>query len=109
MRKFIEVPEDYYCPFCPSHKDDDFLWNKFLNKAICHGCSYDLFYEVTTEMKPDKFYTDIIKQLTGRPYEEYQLDDLAKNNMLNDPEYESIVKNAACMLRRRSFLLLKRS
>lgn len=42
----IAVPEDYQCPLCPDHYDDnaDFHWSNLLNAPICRGCTYDIHY-----------------------------------------------------------------
>lgn len=37
-----EVQGDYHCPFCPDHKDYDFVWHELAEAYLCHGCSYEI-------------------------------------------------------------------
>jgi len=37
-----EIPAGYRCPLCPSHVDDDFVWDDLAETYVCLGCSQEI-------------------------------------------------------------------
>ena len=37
-----EIPVGYHCPLCPSHVDDDFIWDDLAETCVCLGCSHEI-------------------------------------------------------------------
>jgi hypothetical protein len=69
--RWVEVPEGYRCPFCPSHADEDFyIWDLILEQPICDGCTYDLYYALLEAHLKNSVLTDLfpkLEELTGKP------------------------------------------
>jgi hypothetical protein len=37
-----DIAEDYRCPFCPDHKDFDFVWSELAGTYLCLGCRCEI-------------------------------------------------------------------
>lgn len=42
MHERPELPQDYRCPFCPSHVDDEFVWHELAEAYVCRGCQAEI-------------------------------------------------------------------
>jgi hypothetical protein len=47
-----DLPEDYRCPFCPGHTDDDFVWHELAEAYICCGCRYEIDCGLDFDQQP---------------------------------------------------------
>lgn len=76
MRRHPELSPEYRCPFCPDHKDDDFVWDDLANTFVCLGCSHEISNGFDFEQQPtaDEYNcADTIERLLallGVSYEE---------------------------------------
>lgn len=37
-----EIQAGYRCPLCPSHQDEDFVWDELAETYVCLGCSHEI-------------------------------------------------------------------
>ena len=74
-----EIHEGYHCPFCPGHKDYDFVWHELAETYVCLGCRDEIDCGLDFNEQPtmnEYNCSDIIEKLLARldiSYAELQL------------------------------------
>ncbi len=52
MATLPEIPTGYRCPLCPSHVDDDFVWDELAEAYVCLGCRYEIDCGLDFDQQP---------------------------------------------------------
>jgi len=63
-----EIHEGYHCPFCPDHKDYDFVWYELAGAYVCLGCRDEIACALDFNEQPtinEYNCSDIIDKLAG--------------------------------------------
>ncbi len=84
-----EIHEGYHCPFCPDHKDYDFVWYELAGAYVCLGCRDEIACALDFNEQPtinEYNCSDIIDKLLARLDISYaELQQRQKNlSSLND-------------------------
>lgn len=43
---------NHYCPFCPDHKDSDFIWSELADAYLCLGCYDEIRFGLDFQNQP---------------------------------------------------------
>lgn len=88
----VKVGKDYRCPFCPDHRDCNYvIWEGLLDTPICGGCDQELkisFVQMPEHAIWRHHDMAILRELTGKSYVDLQL-----IFALNSLEYYRDTKN----------------
>lgn len=52
MQDLLEDNLNHSCPFCPDHKDSDFIWSELAETYLCLGCYDEIRYGLDFEYQP---------------------------------------------------------
>lgn len=69
MTSPLETNQNYRCPFCPDHKDCDFIWSDLAETHLCLGCYDEINYGLDFQEQPtvhDYNCADTIDKLLKR-------------------------------------------
>jgi hypothetical protein len=108
MSTTIENTHGTICPGCrePLDPQDRNEWDEHLQGIFCRVCINEFYYWLAAYEEPEQRLIDLVEQLSGKPYWEYQIAILEQNESLDDEE-RSILRNAKAKKKRSNFRIIK--